>query len=213
MDQVGYAFDNIILCQALDSGGNNPLALECLDIFGAHPSPEDYHRHMISPCLFNWILDNQIRVAGIMIDGYPIVAPFLVTDKTTGETRVVQTSDLNSNHGIVASITFSMPTLSSSSSSSSPSTTMTFPFFYVATFDWPYTAFAFYGTATTLPSPSSSGGGSGPAPQNGGSGSSNGSSPPPPQNGGSGSSAGSSPPPPQNGGSGSTNGSSRNRKI
>jgi len=218
MDQIGYAFDNIILCQALDSGGNNPLALECLDIFGAHPSPEDYHRHMISPCLFNWILDNQIRVAGIMIDGYPIVAPFLVTDKTTGETRVVQTSDLNSNHGIVASITFSMPTLSSTSSSSSPSTTMTFPFFYVATFDWPYTAFAFYGTAATLPSPSSSGGGSGPSPQNGGSGSgsSNGSSPPPPQNGGSGSGSnnGSSLPPQNSGsGSGSNNGSSRNRKI
>jgi hypothetical protein len=149
MTLSGYIFDNVIICQALDSDGKNPISLECVDLFGCHPSPEDYHRHNISLPLCNWVIDNQLRVAGFMLDGYPIVAPFLVTDKTTGAVRVVQTSDLNVNHGIVTNITFSMPSLSSSSTTTtSPTTTqMSFDFFYVATFDWPYTAFAFYGTA------------------------------------------------------------------
>jgi hypothetical protein len=148
MTLSGYIFDNVIICQALDSGGQNPISLECVDLFACHPSAQDYHRHNISLPLFNWVIDNQLRVTGFMLDGYPIVAPFLVTDKTTGAVRVVQTSDLNVNHGIVANITFSMPSLSSSSTTTPPTTTqMSFGFFYVATFDWPYSAFAFYGTA------------------------------------------------------------------
>jgi len=138
MDKIGYAFDNIPLYGAIDSGGYNPMGFECPDLFGAHPSPQDYHRHVITPPLYNWVINNNLRVCGFLMDGYPIVAPFLVT--VDGVTRVVKTTDLNRNHGIVADISFAINGVQ-----------VRYDFFYVATFDWPYTAFAFYGTAVTIP--------------------------------------------------------------
>lgn len=138
MDRIGYAFDNIPLYGAIDAGGYNPVGFECPDLFGTHPSPQEYHRHVITPPLYNWVIDNNLRVCGYLMDGYPIVAPFLVT--VDGVTRVVKTMDLNRNHGVVADISFAINGVQ-----------VRYDFFYVATFDWPYTAFAFYGTAVTIP--------------------------------------------------------------
>ena len=138
MDRIGYAFDNIPLYGAIDARGYNPMGFECPDLFGVSPSPQDYHRHVITPPLYNWVIDNNLRVCGYLMDGYPIVAPFLVT--VDGSTRVVKTMDLNRNHGIVADISFAINGVQ-----------VRYNFFYVATFDWPYTAFAFYGTAVTIP--------------------------------------------------------------
>lgn len=133
---IGYIFDNTLLFAASDETGNNPLALELGDIFLAHCSQGNlYHRHFIAPALYNWIIDNQLRVIGFLADGYPIVAPFLVNSSTG--VRVVQSSDLNINHGLVCPITFTLPGATAS---------VSFDFFYVATLDFPYTIAAFYGS-------------------------------------------------------------------
>ena len=137
MGCIGYIFDNIPLYAGMDATGYNPVAFECGDIFGGYPSSTDYHRHIISPPILNWLVDNEIRVVGFMIDGYPIVSPFLITVNSV--TRVIETADLNINHGIVDTITFTINNVE-----------LTYDFYYVATFDFPYTIASFYGTPVTL---------------------------------------------------------------
>lgn len=140
---LGYIFDNSPMFAAGDVDNCNPIALELGDIFMGHVSSAGiYHRHFIAPAIYNWVVDNQIRVIGFLADGYPIVAPFLITKN--GTTRVINTSDLNQNHGIVSNISFTLKM------SSTTSYAMTFDFFYVATFDYPYTIGSFYGTPITI---------------------------------------------------------------
>ena len=145
---IGYLFDNAILYAGGDAEGYTPTARESLDIFFGHPdSSYYYHHHFIGPTMTNWCMSNTMRIIGIMTDGYPLVAPFIVKDTSTSlGYRYVKSSDLNSYHGLEGSFTYTISSASSSSTATATSKTYTnVPFIYVSTFDFPFTASAFYG--------------------------------------------------------------------
>jgi hypothetical protein len=124
---------------------------EVLDLFGGHPNESNiYHHHSVIPSLYNWVVDYQPRFIGFMNDGYPIVTPFLVTDSTTGNIRIITATDLNINNGLVFStpMTFSFVYGGTTQSFS-------YNFCYVATNCFPYVAGAYYGTASSATSSTS----------------------------------------------------------
>ena len=137
---IGWAVDNCGIYSCTDANYQNPMMKEILDVFGGHPNVNNnYHHHAIYPAIYNWVVDYNPRLAGFMADGYPIVTPFLVSDATTGSTRLIQSSDLNSNNGLVASVSFNFKWQSATSQS------YVFSFCYVATNCFPYTIGSFYG--------------------------------------------------------------------
>jgi hypothetical protein len=135
---IGFTFNGLPLYAAIDDQGYNPIVLECGDMFGTHPSPGDYHGHFVSPALHDFVIDYKKVVIGFAFDGYPIVRNYLVSPG-----RPIQSSDLNLNHGIEASISFTLN-----------GTTLTYDFYYVATLDFPYTIASYRGQAATAVSTS-----------------------------------------------------------
>jgi hypothetical protein len=135
---IGFTFNGLPLYAAIDDQGLNPIVLECGDMFGTHPSPGDYHGHFINPALHDFIIDYKKVVIGFAFDGYPIVRNYLVAPG-----RPIQSSDLNLNHGVEASISFVLD-----------GTTLTYDFYYVATLDFPYTIASYRGQAATAVSTS-----------------------------------------------------------
>ena len=127
---IGFTFNGLPLYAAIDDQGLNPIVLECGDLFGTHPSPGDYHGHFISPALHDFVIDYKKVVIGFAFDGYPIVRNYLI------DGRPIQSSDLNLNHGVEASISFTLN-----------GTTLTYDFYYVATLDFPYTIASYRGQA------------------------------------------------------------------
>ena len=137
---VGWTVDNCGIYACLDANYQNPMMKEILDVFGGHPNVDNnYHHHAIYPALYNWVVDYNPRLAGFMADGYPIVTPFLVSDATTGSTRLIRSSDLNSNNGLVANVSFNFKWQNATTQS------YVFSFCYVATNCFPYTIGSFYG--------------------------------------------------------------------
>jgi len=132
---IGFTFNGLPLYAAIDDQGLNPIVLECGDLFGTHPSPGDYHGHFISPALHDFVIDYKKVVIGFAFDGYPIVRNYLI------DGRPIQSSDLNLNHGVEASISFTLN-----------GTTLTYDFYYVATLDFPYTIASYRGQAATAQS-------------------------------------------------------------
>ena len=149
---VGYLFDNTLLYVACNEFGFNPVAQKTGDVFftDVTDSGKGHHRY-IPPSLINWIVSTRMKVIGFMMDGYPIVAPFLVMDNITKSVRVIQTSDLNKYHGLKGTFNFTLPSGLSNTMKSMVTSTpvvsqnMSYDFVYVATFDFPYTISAFYG--------------------------------------------------------------------
>ena len=132
---IGFTFNGLPLYAAIDDQGLNPIVLECGDLFGTHPSPGDYHGHFINPALHDFVIDYKKVVIGFAFDGYPIVRNYLI------DGRPIQSSDLNLNHGVEASISFTLN-----------GTTLTYDFYYVATLDFPYTIASYRGQAATAQS-------------------------------------------------------------
>ena len=149
---IGYLFDNAILYAGGDAEGYTPTARESLDIFFGHPdSSYYYHHHFIGPPMTNWCMSNTMRIIGIMTDGYPLVAPFIVKDTSTSlGYRYVKSSDLNSYHGLEGNFTYTISSASSSTTTTTSQTYTNVPFIYVTTFDFPFTASAFYGKPGTV---------------------------------------------------------------
>lgn len=146
---IGYAFDNVPIYAAGDGQNYNPLAREVGDIFMCHADEDNiYHRHFLSPALYNYVVNTDLRIIGFFKDMYPIVAPFLITDASTQQTRIIQTSDLTPQHGLQAP-SGSAFTVSLTLPLSSSPISLRYDFVYVATFDYPYTIGSFYGTTTT----------------------------------------------------------------
>jgi hypothetical protein len=106
---VGWMVDNCGIYTCADDTYQNPMMKETLDVFGGHPNNgNNYHHHAVYPALYNWVVDYNPRLAGFMADGYPIVTPFLVSDATTGSTRLIRSSDLNSNNGFYLCYRFTL---------------------------------------------------------------------------------------------------------
>jgi hypothetical protein len=139
---AGWLFDNCGLYTCSDDTLQNPMMKEILDIFGGHPNASNnYHHHAVYPFLYNWVVDYNPRLVGFMADGYPIVSPFLVSDATTGSTRIITASDLNINNGLVANTVSFNFTISGYTTPQYYS----YDFCYVATNCFPYTIGSYYG--------------------------------------------------------------------
>jgi len=136
---IGIWWDNAPLFASTDNSGINPFSQESGDVFMGHPNPSAYHHHLCPPMIYNWIADQRLQVVALLLDGYPLVRPFLIYDNLLKTTRLIQTSDLNINHGLTGSFTYTLSNVS-----------VTVNFIYVATYDFPYTVSSFYGTPATL---------------------------------------------------------------
>jgi len=151
---IGYCFDNIPIYAAGDAENYNPLAREVGDVFMCHADESStYHRHFISPSIYNWTIDTKLRVVGFFMDMYPIVAPFLINDPSGTGSRVINTKDLTYHHGLKAG-TGQYFTVSFTPPSSTTPISLQYDFVYVATFDFPYTIGSFYGTVSNSTNPS-----------------------------------------------------------
>ena len=142
---IGWCVDNCPLYIVTNDLMTNAVALEALDIFAAHPESGQLHHHMAVPSVYNWVLDYTPRFLGWYQDGYPLVSPFLVYDTTTGQNRMITSTDLNANNGLVATVKFNLV---------SPKDGQTYyfqyDFCYVQTYCYPFTLGSFYGTPATV---------------------------------------------------------------
>lgn len=142
---LGWMVDNVSTFAASDGTFQNPVVKETLDIFGGHPLGGQgvYHHHLVLPQLYNWLVDYNHRLVGFAIDGFPILSPCLVKDKTTGSTRLIAGSDLNINNGLTGTFTFSF-------TYGGKNLQFSFPFAYIGVPCYPYFIGSFYGTPVTV---------------------------------------------------------------
>jgi len=132
--QSGILFTNTSLYNPTDLDGINPASNESVDIFLTHPGLSgNAHCHFPTPMMYNFIIDKQPRVIGVMKDGYFLLSPFLIS--TNSGDRVIKSSDLNKFHGITGNISITYNGV-----------TAIHDFAYVCTYDYPYTIAAYYGT-------------------------------------------------------------------
>jgi hypothetical protein len=126
---IGFLFNGTILQPPIDENGYDPLRSRCTDLFGGIPSSTQYCSYWVDPGLDDWIIDKNRVVVGFAFDGYPIVRPFL---NSSG--RLIISKDLNRNHGLEETITFTLQ-----------GKTLTYDFYYVATLDFPYVMSSYRG--------------------------------------------------------------------
>jgi hypothetical protein len=126
---IGFLFNGTILHPPIDENGYDPLRSRCTDLFGGIPSSTQYCSYWVDPGLDDWIIDKNRVVVGFAFDGYPIVRPFL---NSSG--RLIISKDLNRNHGLQETITFTLQ-----------GKTLTYDFYYVATLDFPYVMSSYRG--------------------------------------------------------------------
>lgn len=131
----GYFFDNTGFFVCLDENAYDALSLECEDSYWGHPEEQGlYHHHTTPLALTNNTLDTKVRVVGFAIDGFPIVAPYLVK-RDDGSFSPLSTNDLDECHGLKKNISFVFQ-----------GQTLTYSYFYVTSFDFPYLICALRGT-------------------------------------------------------------------
>ena len=126
---IGFLFNGTILHPPIDENGYDPLSSRCTDLFGAIPSSTQYCSYWVDPGLDDWIIDKNRVVVGFAFDGYPIVRPFL-----NASGWIISSKDLNRNHGLEKTITFTLQ-----------GKTLTYDFYYVATLDFPYVMSSYRG--------------------------------------------------------------------
>jgi hypothetical protein len=135
MSIQGYCFDNAAFYMALDGDGHDAVSFRCLDDFWGHPQSEGiYHHHTTPFALINSTIDTKIRVVGYALDGFPIVAPFLV-ERDNGTFTPLSTDDLDECHGLKKNISFVFQ-----------NQTLSYSYFYVTSLDFPYWISAFRGS-------------------------------------------------------------------
>ncbi len=128
---IGFSFRNTPFFTALSEDGYDAVSIVALDAGFQHiESHGILHTHsthsFINDQNGNWKISTEIKVIGFMIDGFPVVAPYLVSDGLSGY-RVIQNSDLDECHGLNKQITFSINGI-----------TLTYNYFYVGTLEFPY---------------------------------------------------------------------------
>ncbi len=131
----GYCFDNSAFFMGLDEDANDAVSLRCLDNYWGHPQQEGiYHHHTTPFAIINNTIDTKVRVVGFALDGFPIVAPYLVL-RSDGSYSPLTTDDLDECHGMYKNITFTFQGES-----------LTYTYFYVTSLDFPYWISAFRGS-------------------------------------------------------------------
>lgn len=137
---LGYFFDNACFFICIDEQGKDAAALEGVDAYSGHPQQQGiYHHHALNLNLMNYQVNTTVSVVGMILDGFPLVAPYLIPDFTTGEYRIITTQDLDECHGIEKTISFTFQ-----------GENLTYPYYYVCTLDFPYTVSAFRGIPGTV---------------------------------------------------------------
>jgi hypothetical protein len=144
---VGWLANNALIYPSFNNQYLQTFGI--FDIFGGTTNSTGvYYCCAVAPSLYNWTLSTQPKFIGFMYDGYPIVTPFLVSDATTGTTRVISRTDLNSNNGLVATVV--LP--SSVNYNTVTTNSVTYDFCYVAVNGFPYTLRSYYGKPNNTPS-------------------------------------------------------------
>ncbi len=138
---IGYSFRNTPIFTALSEDGWDAVSIVSLDQGFQHTqSLSILHTHSTHPFIYdqngNWEISTQIKVIGYMIDGFPVVAPFLLY--TGSSYRVVENSDLDECHGMAKKITFTIDGV-----------TLSYNYFYVGTLEFPYFISALRGYQNT----------------------------------------------------------------
>ncbi len=138
---IGYSFRNTPIFTALSEDGWDAVSIVSLDQGFQHTqSLSILHTHSTHPFINdqngNWEISTQIKVIGYMIDGFPVVAPFLLYNGSSY--RVVENSDLDECHGLAKKITFTIDGV-----------TLSYDYFYVGTLEFPYIISALRGFQNT----------------------------------------------------------------